>query len=223
MSVGGAWGVPLMKFTLTYDGSLPSSGNKAKNQAKWDIRTKLHPQLQDLWQSHPALKAIQTDGRFFPKQGSTIQQSHHLYPGEEVSWTPEDPDSVIDLCAPLEIHGAWFKPLVRETFALHCGLKIGFLRREAPGKIYQAGDIDGRIKTLLDALTMPQHAEQVLHKTVDPIYCLLEEDSLVSGLQVETERLLTDQNHPADYVRLTIEVEVRVRQATIYNHPFLGG
>jgi hypothetical protein len=131
---------------------------------------------------------------------------------------------ILDLCLSIDMHGAWFRPLVRESYALHCGLKILFLRKERPGKVYQGGDMDGRIKTLLDALTMPQHVEQVLEKTghLDPIYCLLEEDSLVSGLQVETERLLTDQNHPADYARLIIEVDVRVRQATIYNQSFLG-
>jgi hypothetical protein len=125
----------------------------------------------------------------------------------------------------IEKHGGWFQPLVRNTFALHCGLKIGFLRQEAPGTVYQEGDIDGRIKTLLDALTMPQHAEQVLEKIGNheyPIRCLLEDDSLVSGLEVESERLLTGQNYPLDYVRLTIEVDVRVRQAMIYNQSFLG-
>ena len=126
--------------------------------------------------------------------------------------------NIIDLCETINKHGGWFRPLVRESFALHCGLKITFLRKEAPGKVYQGGDIDGRIKTLLDALTMPQHVEQVLETTGtkdDPIYCLLEEDALVSGLEVQSERLLTDQNHPSDYVRLIIEVDVRVRQTTI--------
>ena len=72
---------------------------------------------------------------------------------------------------------------------------------------------------------MPQHKEQVLDKTstqLDPIYCLLEDDSLVSGLDVQSERLLTDKSHVADYARLTIEVDVRVRQAMIYNQSFLG-
>ena len=112
----------------------------------------------------------------------------------------------------------------RESYALHCGLDILFLRKEQPGRLYQAGDIDGRIKTLLDALAMPQNKEQVLGRTlpVEPIYCLLEDDSLVSGLRVETERFLTDQSHAPDYARLTIEVDVRVRQATIYNYSFLG-
>jgi hypothetical protein len=71
---------------------------------------------------------------------------------------------------------------------------------------------------------MPQHCEQVLGNAtrLNPIYCLLEDDSLVSGLQIESERLLTDQTNPPDYVRLNIEVDVRVRQAMIYNQSFLG-
>jgi hypothetical protein len=76
---------------------------------------------------------------------------------------------------------------------------------------------------LLDALAMPQHEEQVRDSTQrdDPIYCLLEDDCLISGLDVQSERLLTGENHPTNYVRLTIEVDVRVRQAMIYNQSFL--
>jgi hypothetical protein len=217
-----------MKFTLTYAGPLPSSGNRPKNDAKWNIRKKLHPQLEDLWDSHPALQAVEAD-RLFPKTGGAVlAQVHHEHPGplHIVTWSnePRTPER-LDLCEPIEKHGAWFRPLVRESFALHCGLKILFLRKEHPGKIYQGGDIDGRIKTLLDALSMPQHAEQVHEKTsttLHPIYCLLEDDSFVSGLNIESERLLTDQNHAADYVQLIIEVDVRVQQATVYNVSFLG-
>jgi hypothetical protein len=191
--------------------------------------------------SHPALRAVE-DNRHFPKTGgSTLTQVHHQHPGPIrplMQLTPlagggsaiiiddeEAPTGIIDLCEPICKHGAWFRPLVRETHALHCGLKIKFLRREPPGKVYQGGDLDGRIKTLLDALTMPQHIERVLEKTTranDPLYCLLEDDSQVSGLEIESERLLGDQNNAKDFARLVIEVDVRVRQATIYNHSFLG-
>lgn len=228
----GAWGAPFVKFTLTYDGPLPASANKAKNQEKWEIRKSLHPQFVDLWSSHPALQSID-DNRHFPKTGgTTLKQVHHLHPGPIL---PTErliqgaPREILDLCEPLNKrgpgnHSAWFRPLVRESYALHCGLKITFLRKEPPGKIYQGGDIDGRIKTLLDALAMPQHVEQVLESNneITPMYCLLEDDSLVSGLAVESERLLTDKDHPADFVRLIIEVDVRVRQTTIYNQSFLG-
>jgi len=216
-----------MKFTLTYEGPLPSSGNKPKTDEVWDLRTKLHPQLQDLWDSHPALRAVEED-RLFPKKGgATFTQVHHEHPGPigVVTWTNEPSKEKIDLCEPLEKHGAWFRPLVRESYALHCGLKILFLRKERPGKVYQGGDIDGRVKTLLDALAMPQHREQVLKTTsttLHPIYCLMEDDSFVSGLNIESERLLTDQNHPKDYVQLIIEVDVRIRQGTVYNVSFLG-
>jgi hypothetical protein len=69
-----------MKFTLTYDGPLPSSGSRPKNDAKWDIRKRLHPQLEDLWGSHPALRPAEAD-RLFPKRGgATFTQVHRQYP-----------------------------------------------------------------------------------------------------------------------------------------------
>jgi hypothetical protein len=215
-----------MKFTLTYDGSLPASANRPKNQAKWDIRQQLHPQLVDLWASHPALRFVD-ENRYFPKTGGGfLIQAHHDHPGP-ITPPPglqSQGKGVLDLCEPVEKHGAWFRPLVRSSYALHCGLKITFLRQEPPGKLYQAGDLDGRMKTLLDALAMPQHCEQVLGSAApsSPIYCLMEDDALVSGLQIESERLLTDKTNPPDWVRLNIEVDIRVKQATIYNQSFLG-
>jgi hypothetical protein len=143
----------------------------------------------------------------------------------EYNFEPAGGAETLDLCQAIEKHGAWFRPLVRESYALHCGLKILFLRNEPPGKVYQGGDIDGRMKTIIDALTMPRNVEQVLEKDTTksaPIYCLMEDDSLVSGFQVESERLLGDHSEPADYVKLIIEVDVRVRQATVYNQSFLG-
>ena len=235
----GPYGVSLMKFTLTYEGSLPSSGNQRKNKSKWEIRKKLHPQFKDLWFSHPALRQIE-DNRHFPKAGgAALVQGHHLHPGPVdvpvllkplpngnlgIDYNDISPREIIDLCAPIEKHGAYFRPLVRESYALHCGLKIIFLRKELAGKVYQGGDIDGRIKTIIDALTMPRHEEQILENgsLVDPIYCLLEDDSLVSGFQIESERLLGDQSNSSDFAKVTIEVDVRVRQATIYNQSFLG-
>ncbi len=43
----------------------------------------------------------------------------------------------------------------------------------------------------------------------------MEDDSMISGLNVESERLLGADNLPPDYAKLTIEVDVRVRQAMI--------
>jgi hypothetical protein len=236
--------MPFMKFTLTYDGRLPPSANKPKNDIKWEIRKRLHPQLYDLWTSHPALRAVE-EHRHFPKVGgAALMQTHHPHPGpiHPPVYAPiiggvqaldlgnfgdkgRSAKEILDLCEPLQKHGAWFRPLIRESYALHCGLSIRFLRKESPGKVYQGGDLDGRMKTLLDALAMPQHFEQILEKDStqhSPIYCLLEDDSMISGLDVESERLLGDQSNQKDWVKLTVEVDVRVRQATVYNQSFLG-
>lgn len=226
---GHLWGLPVMKFTLQYEGALPSSGNKPKNQDKARIRAAFHPQLVDLWHHHPGLLWVEQN-RHFPKEGGTVlTQGHHQHPGplrplhasQVVDGRSKE---ILDLCEPIAKHGMSFSPLVRETYALHCGLTVLFQRREPPGRIYQGGDIDGRMKTLLDALAMPQHVEQVqAHQSApNPLFCLLEDDSLISELSVRSERLLTGDDLPADHARLTIEVDVRVRQATIYNQSFLG-
>jgi hypothetical protein len=224
--VGEAWGLPIMKFTLTYDGSLPPSANKGKNKEKWDIRKIIHVQLVDLWATHPALREVEANKHFPKHGGAALTQVHHQHPGPviPIRGFQQPAGEILDLCEPITKHGVLFRPLVRESYALHCGLKILFLRKEQPGRVYQGGDIDGRIKTLMDALAMPQHIEQIIADPAapKPICCLLEDDSLVSGLEIESERLLTDQNHSNDYVRLVIEVDVRVRRATIYNQSFLG-
>jgi len=215
---GDIWGLPLMKFTLTYDGPLPSSGNTPKKRAKWDIRKHFHPQLLDLWASHPGLQEVDRS-RHFPRGGGIAFHDHH----SSKLPTPEVRGDVIDLCAPISKDGLNFQPLIRESFALHCGLKITFLRQEPPGAVYQGGDLDGRLKTLLDALAMPQHAQQVIHEPdlPDPIHCLMEDDSMISGLEIESRRLLAG-SAPADYARIFIEVDVRARETRSYNLSFLG-
>jgi hypothetical protein len=114
-----------MKFTLTYDGPLPSSGNKPKNEAKWDIRKKLHPQLNDLWTSHPALCEVY-ENRHFPKTGgASLSHVHHLHPGPvyppppavNVSSDYPSDREILDLCESINKHGVWFRPLVRESYA----------------------------------------------------------------------------------------------------------
>ena len=217
-----------MKFALHYDGPLPSAGNKPKKAAVWRIRKHFHPQLVDLWASHPALIEL-SENTQFPVSGGALIQRHHSNPGPI---TPPfllnhallNSQGIIELCEPIDKNGIKFLPLVRESFALHAGINIHFLRKEAPGSVYQGGDLDGRIKTLIDALTMPQHPENMIKDPACPpiTYCLLENDHMISGINVESERLLNATTEDKSYVRLTIEVDVRVRQAMIYNQSFLG-
>ena len=101
--------------------------------------------------------------------------------------------------------------------------KILFLRKENPGRVYQGGDLDNRLKTLFDALSIPNDSQILQDKTIDdPICCLLEDDSLIKRIDVDTQRLLSRPNSSQHEVSLVIEVDVRVTEARLYNHPFLG-
>jgi hypothetical protein len=207
-----------MKFTLTYDGELRSNGGKDQ---KWEIRKQFHPQLEELWQIDPTLKRVLND-RYLPPGGTFSIDAHHSEP-EKPRKKPPNPKH-LDLCAPISRGGRKFVPLVRESYLLTCGLKILFLRKEAPGKVYQGGDLDNRLKTLFDALAVPAHPEQVVAdaSAPDPIYTLLEDDSAITKVEIETHRLLSRPGANTHEVRLIIDVDVRVAQARIYNQPFLG-
>ena len=75
-------------------------------------------------------------------------------------------------------------------------LSITLLTPEEPGRaVTQAGDLDNRVKTLLDALRVPKSLTELPRgdRPADgetPFYCLLEDDALVSGLTVVSDRLL---------------------------------
>jgi hypothetical protein len=122
-----------------------------------------------------------------------------------------------------------FVPLVAKRLKLVCFLDITFLRREAPGQLIKyGGDIDNRIKTLLDSLRVPEAGEiksLTPDVTENPFYCLLEDDSLVTGFQVKTERLLEPSSGAGRQsdVRLMITVIVHPTEVTMENLSFLGG
>ena len=207
-----------MKFTLTYDGELRSNGD---HRQKWEIRRHLHPQLEELWQIDPALIRL-SRFRYVPPGGYWHSEMHHSVADER---TPPQPDeNSIDLCKPIERGARQFLPLVRDSLLLKCALKITFLRKEEPGKVYQGGDLDNRLKTLFDALSIPNKDQVIDDPTMTgPIYTLLEDDGLITKLDVETHRLLSRPNASKHEVRLIIEATVSVTESRLYNQPFLGG
>jgi hypothetical protein len=85
------------------------------------------------------------------------------------------------------------------------------------------GALDNRLKTLFDALSVPNQDQIVDDPSISsPVYCLLEDDALVSGLTIETHRLLSSPCTGKNEVRLLIEVDVKVIHPHLYNHLFLG-
>jgi len=104
-------------------------------------------------------------------------------------------------------------------------LSLTLLRPEPPGHlITQGGDIDNRLKTLFDALTMPRQENALsegLVPTEDetPFFCLLEDDNLVTAVAVRTEQLL-EPNIDSSHVDLFIDVTTNVTRQTMDNFAF---
>ena len=184
-----------MDFTLTYHGPLKSNGSVADKHA---IRGTIHRQMQRLWQQPPL--------------------SHYRPPLSRL--LEDDPESDISLITRL---GAFrFAPLVSSKIFLVAELSITFLRPQAPGSLIKhGGDIDNRLKTLLDALRMPKVPSELPAAATpapgdDPYFCLLEDDTLVTSLSVRTDQLLEPVASPAE-VQLLIHVRTKLTEGTMLN------
>jgi hypothetical protein len=79
------------------------------------------------------------------------------------------------------------------------------------------------MKTLLDALKVPGTSDMSAGTPdADPFYCVLEEDAMVTGVNIKTDRLLTQPGGSVQEVHLVMEVIVRVIQFSMHNIGFLG-
>jgi hypothetical protein len=208
-----------MKFILTYDGPL-SSGNRATSRIPqiWDIRKHIHPQLEELWRTNPALQRLKKSAVVHPTYHYGKAELYHLAPDELAEGDPLT-GGMIRLTEPINRGGRNYVPLVRDSIALICGIDILFLRREEPGKVVSSdGDIDNRLKTLFDGLRLPKGDELPAPPEVpDPLCCLLEDDSLISDLSVKTGRLLGSQQEDRGQVRLIMEVTIKATIVKTYN------
>jgi hypothetical protein len=216
--------IPIMKFTLTYDGELRASGNKPKPEDKWAIRRQIAPQLAELWQVSPVLKNLEKQA-FVPADDRryTPQEMYHTI----TPTTSVVPIDHMNLCHPMRVDGIYFMPLVRTSLSLVCDLDILFLRKGEPGALIQrGGDIDNRIKTLLDGLRMPKADEMAFctdRQTLpNPVYCLLEDDALTTDFSVKSGQLLTRPEGSDADVRLVISVTVKVAHVRSYNMALIG-
>jgi hypothetical protein len=90
------------------------------------------------------------------------------------------------------------------------------------------GDIDGRVKTLLDGLRMPHQCSEVDGLTPsdgeDPFFVLLEDDRVIYELNVTTDRLLVppDPEEPERDVVAVIRVRTRTFSGNFLNIHDIG-
>jgi len=178
-----------MEFRLLYQGELLPAGNtKRRATEKHLIRRAFHPQLQRLWKVKPPLREL-ADHRGFLRSSEIYHQSN-------VVRAPEERFEIGIRTIGKEFHRAGFDlvPLVMKELALRCALDILLLRPEEDRFIFTQGDIDGQVKTLLDALRMPNDPSETRDASPEadehPLFCLLEDDKLISEIKVTTDQLL---------------------------------
>lgn len=123
-----------------------------------------------------------------------------------------------------KMFGFRFVPIVWEELDVTCSLDVLFLRRGRPGKLFSEGDIDNRIKTLVDTLRCPNSDNEVAGITPcvgeDPFYCLLHDDKFLSHFSVETDDLhdpMDDDHQDPSLARLIITVEIKPWRNVILN------
>ncbi|WP_156387263.1 hypothetical protein [Devosia sp. Root105] len=211
-----------MRLRLVYSGPLVATQGAADREPprraalKHEIRRCFHAQLRWHWQTNAFLsetEAYPSDYDLAPELG--------LHNGRM---------RLVDAVA--SRHERWgyrFVPLVRRGWKVMCELDVLLLRHDPPGALVTAGDVDNRIKTLIDALTLPQQQNQLTgnetpREEETPFYCLLEDDVLVSRLNVETDRLLvpprgTRSEHNQE-VQAVVTATVRPYVATLFNLGF---
>lgn len=185
-----------MRLTLHYRGPLRANGSP---QHKHELRRHFHLQLKRLWSQEP------------------LSELPDLL-------KPRPRKDEYSLLRPLA--GFVFVPLVAAEMNVIAEINVVLLRPEAPGGLLtQGGDIDNRLKTLFDALSMPQQANS-LPRDVNPeenecpfFFCLLENDNLVTSVAVRTEQLL-EPDADTTIVDAAIYVRTRTTRQTFGNGNF---
>jgi len=181
---------------LHYRGSLRSNGNPSH---KHELRQHFHKQLKKLWSQVPL---------------------------SEVAPIFLQPRTAGNYCLLRPLSGFTFVPLVTAEMNVVAELSVTILRPESPGNlITQGGDIDNRLKTLFDALTMPRLPNALPSSAVPTseespfFYCLLEDDNLVTAVSVRTEQLLEPDVDPT-LVEVSIYIQTGLTRTTMDNDIF---
>lgn len=186
-------GKNLIEFRLLYDGDLPSSGNKGHPHEKHAIRRIFHPQLRRLWSVKPTLK--QWAFRWFqhaPAEAIEALNKSNLR---------DDDLGNARFRLGIETMGKFYAkagyelaPLVVPEFDARCSIDILLLRPGERVVFDEQGDLDGQVRTIIDALRMPDNPSETggaqAEEDERPLFCLLQNDKLVSEIKVTADDLL---------------------------------
>lgn len=161
-----------MQFRLTYRGKLKARGS-SNIVDKQELRRHFHKQLKVLWDQSPLNEAKQY-----------IDPVNIGKPDE--------------ICLLKNVGQFCFAPIISSVYGWNtiAELEILFLRPSPPGALLNhGGDLDNRIKTLMDCLRVPAPTELPSNDVPGadelPFFVLLEDDALVTAFSVISDRLLT--------------------------------
>ena len=179
---------PTMKFRLTYEGEVRPTGGEPLGDQKnplaehrHRIRRHFHVQLKQLWETNRFLREKRVHPEHHEREAS---------PSSYAKWAalPDQEVPLKEYVARLyNEYGYRFVPLVRDSWSLLCSLEILFLRRDASDlSVITAGDIDNRVKTIIDTLRRPRNQTELVgsdkapREGEDPFFVPLEDDKQVS-------------------------------------------
>jgi hypothetical protein len=202
----------LVQLHLLYSGPLHPSGNTTEKLA---IRRVFHSQLSRLWEVNPNLKLMAQ------RIGLNDYLTESAQTKSEFSSADISPAEAVR--RGLQVMGRnWnrnefnYVPLVTAELCLRCKLDILFLRMEERDYVLQGGDIDGRLKTLFDALRMAREANELPRRAEPshdehPFFCLLENDDLVSEVNIVTGQLLRlPESQAVDKHQVYLQISVQL-------------
>lgn len=198
---------PQMQFRLTLEERLLTSqpgnvsawnGDKRRDH-KHLLRQRFHHQLKRLWEVTPFLNTGESSGPELDGYAATTLPK--LVDRERLSKLHNH-------------YGFGFVPLVTKELCLHCHLDFLILRPD-PVDGVKSGDIDNRVKTLIDALSIPDanqgYGQRRQESEYTPFYCLLENDSLITKISIETDQLLERVSPQLDMSDARIMITVHLR------------
>lgn len=228
-----------MEFRLTYEGPLyasqpskqycpevkcPLKQNKALKLSthKQNIRKHFHRQIKVMWEKHPVLseftlcKNCGIDTRPLCKPDFAVLGGHEHIP-------------VSEYLASNHIVGDYsLVPLVAEEFGVTCSVDVLLFQHGHHEGVFKAGDLDNRIKTLIDGLKKPlkvnafgDHKKPT--RTEKPFFCLLEDDSMISSFSVKSDQFFatTPTQKDEHYVKAVLAIKVRPSFPTQFNLAFI--
>ena len=176
-----------MQFRLTYRGRLKGRNSSSVND-KQELRRHFHQQLKVLWGQSPLKDAQnQIDPKFIGNPN--------------------------EVCLLKSVGQFRFAPIVSSVYGWNtvAELDILFMRPSPAGALLgHGGDLDNRIKTLMDCLRMPSANEfppnDRPNADESPFFVLLEDDALVTAFSVTSDQLLVPTE--VNDVELIIHVKV---------------